>query len=77
VSSGVNTAEDVDGVGDSGWGWTDTTMVQVQTLVEVFQNTSLRSASVTDESFILAKSIVDYVQTAMHKWWIIKISVLS
>jgi hypothetical protein len=39
----------VDGVGDKGSG--DTTMVNVQTLLEAFANMSLRSACFSDEVF--------------------------
>jgi hypothetical protein len=42
VFSGVFKAEEVNGIGDTGSG--DTTMVDVQTLLEAFVNMSLRSA---------------------------------
>jgi hypothetical protein len=46
--SGVFIAEEVDGVGDSGSG--DTTMVDVQTLLEAFLHMSLISDNFTDEN---------------------------
>jgi hypothetical protein len=49
VFSGVFIAEEVDGAGDKGSG--DTTTVDVQTLLEVFLNMSLRSTCFTDEHF--------------------------
>jgi hypothetical protein len=49
VFSGVFIAEEVDGVGDRGSG--DTTMVDVQILLEAFLNMPLRSACFIDEAF--------------------------
>jgi hypothetical protein len=54
VFSGVFVVEDVDAVGD--WGSGDTTMVDIQTLLEVFLNTSVRCACFIDEGFFLVKS---------------------
>jgi hypothetical protein len=49
VFSGVFIAQKVDGVG--GNGSEDTTMFDVQTLLEAFLNMSPRSACFTDEAF--------------------------
>lgn len=46
--SGVFIPEELDRVGDKGTG--DTTMVEVQTLLEVFVNMSLRPACFTDNA---------------------------
>ena len=50
MCSGVFTAKKVDGVGDKGS--VETTMVDVQTLLEAFLNLSQRSASFIDEAFL-------------------------
>jgi hypothetical protein len=50
VFSVVFIAEDVDGVGDKGSG--DTTVVNVETLLDAFLNMSLRSACFIDEAFL-------------------------
>jgi hypothetical protein len=54
VFSGVFIAEEVDGVGGKGSG--DTTVVEVQALLEVFLNVSLRSACFVDETFFWQKA---------------------
>jgi len=53
VSSGVFTAEYVDGVG--GKGLRDTTTVDVQTLLETSLNMSLKSACFIDDAFLWQK----------------------
>jgi len=53
VSSGVFTAEDVDGVGGKGLGYTTT--VDVQTLLETALNMSLKPACFTDDAFLWQK----------------------
>jgi hypothetical protein len=55
VFSGVFIIEEVDGIGDKWSG--DTTMVEVQTLLEAFLNMSVRSARFIDETlFLLVKA---------------------
>jgi hypothetical protein len=49
VFSGVLIVEEFDGAGDRGSG--NTTMVDVQTLLEAFLNMCLRSACFIDEAF--------------------------
>jgi hypothetical protein len=53
VFSGVFKTEEIDGIGDKGSG--DTTMVDVQTLLEAFVNMSLRYACSIDEAFSCKK----------------------
>jgi hypothetical protein len=69
VFSEVFIAEEVDGVGEKGSG--DTTMVDIQTLLEAFLNMSLKYACFS-KAFFLIKSNTSGLQTTLLKCQVIR-----
>jgi hypothetical protein len=66
-------AEEVDRVGERK-GSGDTTTVDVQTLVEVFLNMSLKTDYFNEKSFFLLNSKISSLKTTLLKCQIIRIS---